>query len=261
MTLTGNCSDTGGSGCVGNSTKDITQETNGHYYPPDVYDQAGNSGRCNTVLVNIDKTPPECGSCTGGSTNWKKGSRTVTCTPKDSRSGIRSGSASETWDEGTHKKETISYTASDKAGNSSSCSKNVNVYIDNNKPSLEFITNPKRGGSCDVYAEYEVSDSGSGVNTVGDYWDCGNSSSINSSFLINNQELMKLYVEGLKNNTSYLKKDLLNNSSYYFNTSTASSGVKDNVRDGFYETLTAYKEASLYVEFLSNWFKNEVGGV
>ena len=67
-------------------------------------------------------------------------------------------------------------------------------------------------------------------------------------------------VDALKNNTAYLKKDLLNNSSYYFNTSTASSGVKDNVRDGFYETLGAYKDASLYVEYLSNWFKNEVGG-
>ena len=83
---------------------------------------------------------------------------------------------------------------------------------------------------------------------------------INSEFLINAQPMMKLYVDALKNNTAYLKKDLLNNSSYYFNTSTASSGVKDNVRDGFYETLGAYKDASLYVEYLSNWFKNEVGG-
>ena len=84
---------------------------------------------------------------------------------------------------------------------------------------------------------------------------------INSKFLIDNKAIMSLYVDALKNNTSYLKKDLLNNSSYYFNTSTASSGVKDNVRDGFYETLSAYKDASLYVEYVSNWFKNEVGGV
>ena len=84
---------------------------------------------------------------------------------------------------------------------------------------------------------------------------------IDSKYLIENKEIMSLYVDALKNNTSYLKKDLLTNSSYYFNTSTASSGVKDNVRDGFYETLSAYKDASLYVEYLSNWFKNEVGGV
>lgn len=94
------------------------------------------------------------------------------------------------------------------------------------------------------------------------YWTLSpKENNMNSKILIDNQELMKLYVEGLKSNTSYLKKDLLNNSSYYFNTSTASSGVKDNVRDGFYETLSAYKEASLYVEYISNWFKNEVGGV
>jgi len=84
---------------------------------------------------------------------------------------------------------------------------------------------------------------------------------INSATLKNNQELLNLYVNRLKGATSYLKKDLLNNSSYYFNTSTASSGVKDNVRDGFYETLDAYKNASLYVEYLSEWFKNEAGGV
>lgn len=94
------------------------------------------------------------------------------------------------------------------------------------------------------------------------YWTLSpKENNINSKVLIDNQELMKLYVESLKSNTSYLKKDLLNNSSYYFNTYTASSGVKDNVRDGFYETLSAYKEASLYVEYISNWFKNEVGGV
>ena len=41
----------------------------------------------------------------------------------------------------------------------------------------------------------------------------------------------------------------------------AQSGVLDDVRDGLYEVLDAYKDASLYVEFLSEWFKNEVGGV
>lgn len=94
------------------------------------------------------------------------------------------------------------------------------------------------------------------------YWSLNTTdNNINSKFLLDNQQMMKLYVDLLKNNTSYLKKDLLNNSSYYFNTSTASSGVKDNIRDGFFETLSAYKDASLYVEFISNWFKNEVGGV
>lgn len=94
------------------------------------------------------------------------------------------------------------------------------------------------------------------------YWTLDlDSNNVNSTSLKNNQELLNLYINRLKNATSYLKKDLLNNSSYYFNTSTASSGVKDNVRDGFYETLDAYKNASLYVEYLSQWFKNEAGGV
>ena len=84
---------------------------------------------------------------------------------------------------------------------------------------------------------------------------------VNSSKLLSSQEVLIMYVNSLKNETSYLKKDLLNNSSYYFNTSTASSGVKDNVRDGLFETLSAYKNASSFVEYVSNWFKNEVGGM
>lgn len=93
------------------------------------------------------------------------------------------------------------------------------------------------------------------------YWTSSLSENgINSSKLLANQELINFYISTLKNNTSYLKKDLLNNSSYYFNTSTASSGVKDNVRDGFYETLSAYKNAVNYVEYISKWFNTEVRG-
>lgn len=83
---------------------------------------------------------------------------------------------------------------------------------------------------------------------------------IRSTYLKNNQTLMKLYVDSLKLETSYLKKDLLNNSSYYFNTTSASNGVKDYVRDGFYESLGAYKRASQYLEFLAQWFDQEVRG-
>jgi len=82
----------------------------------------------------------------------------------------------------------------------------------------------------------------------------------NSNYLNNNNQLIKLYVNTLLNDTSYLKKDLLNNSSYFFNTSIASSAIKNNTKDGFYEVLGSYNQAASYVEFISNWFKNEVEG-
>ncbi len=132
------------------------------------------------------------------------------------------------------------------------------------KTNLEQLRGKKSIGIADVYKlrdSYEnVILSDCIINSL--YWTISlDENGIKSPYLKNNQEMFRLYVSTLKNNTSYLKKDLLNNSSYYFNTSTASSGVKDNVRDGFYETLNAYKTASHYVELLANWFNNEVGGI
>ena len=70
----------------------------------------------------------------------------------------------------------------------------------------------------------------------------------------------KLHINSLLNETTYLKKDLLNNSSYFFNTSIASSSIKDNTKDGFYEVMSSYNQAASFVEYMSEWFKNEVEG-
>ena len=82
----------------------------------------------------------------------------------------------------------------------------------------------------------------------------------NSTYLQTNSDMIKLYVDSLLSETSYLKNDLLNNSSYFYNTSIASASVKNNTKDGFYEVLNAYDRAASFVEFVSNWFYNEVEG-
>lgn len=93
------------------------------------------------------------------------------------------------------------------------------------------------------------------------YWTTTiDAATFNSSYLINNKDMVQLYVNSLLDETSYLKKDLLNNSSYFFNTSIASSSIKDNTKDGFYEVMGAYSNAASFVEFVSEWFKNEVEG-
>lgn len=80
-----------------------------------------------------------------------------------------------------------------------------------------------------------------------------------STILVNNKELNKLYFESLRSSTTYLKKDLNNNSSYFYNTSIASTAVKDNTRDGFFEVIESYQQAADYLLYLSDWFKMEVG--
>jgi len=82
----------------------------------------------------------------------------------------------------------------------------------------------------------------------------------NSKYLKDNNKMIKLYVDSLLDNTSYLKKDLLNNSSYFFNTSIATASIKNNTKDGFYEVMNSYNDALNYVEFVSEWFRNEVEG-
>jgi len=80
-----------------------------------------------------------------------------------------------------------------------------------------------------------------------------------TDYLIQTKDINKMYVQSLINSTSYLKKDLLNNSSYYYNTGIASSSVKDNTRDGLNEVLDAYNKASKYLLYISNWFRKEAG--
>lgn len=82
----------------------------------------------------------------------------------------------------------------------------------------------------------------------------------NSKYLVDNKDMMQLYVGSLLNETAYLKKDLINNSSYFFNTAISSASIKNNTKDGFYEVLNAYNKAASFVEFISEWFKNEVEG-
>lgn len=81
-----------------------------------------------------------------------------------------------------------------------------------------------------------------------------------SPYLVANKEAIKLQIDSLLGRTSYLKKDLLNNSSYFYSTSIASSSIKNNTKDGFYEVMSAYNDAATFVEYISEWFKNEVGG-
>lgn len=128
----------------------------------------------------------------------------------------------------------------------------------NNKDYTELKTK-KRISIVDVYNLRESYEN----NVLNDcvinslYW-IVNDDTINSEYFKNNQEIIKLYVGTLLDETSYLKKDLLNNSSYFYNTSIATMSMKNNTKDGLYEVLNSYSEAANLVEFISNWFNSEM---
>jgi len=90
-------------------------------------------------------------------------------------------------------------------------------------------------------------------------WVTGETNDYISGYLVDTKDMNKMYVHSLVTSTSYLKKDLLNNSSYYYNTNISSSSVKDNTRDGMSEVLEAYNKASKYLLYISDWFKKEAG--
>lgn len=68
ITLTGNCSDTGGSGCKDNVIRTISSDTNSTTESPGtVYDNVGNAKKCSSdQIVRIDKTLPTVSYNLGG---------------------------------------------------------------------------------------------------------------------------------------------------------------------------------------------------
>lgn len=162
-----------------NNTLNFTQlhseETRGITYCYKAINNAGSTSQTVCRFIKLDKTKPSCGSCTGGSTSWTNGNRTITCTGSDSTSGLASGytGQSKTYNSGTTKQGQITYTVKDNAGNENSCTQTQNVYVDKDPPtisSIELNDSDTCSDSSGVSAIYTVSDSDSGVAQVKDYW-------------------------------------------------------------------------------------------
>ena len=101
-----------------------------------VTDSAGNIGSC-SIYVKVDKDKPSC-SFAGENSNWTSQNRTLTATCSDSTSGCSSSTASKQWtySSGTTKTAYLSYGIEDNAGNSATCGKTVNVYVDKDPPTI-----------------------------------------------------------------------------------------------------------------------------
>ena len=117
------------SGCV-NTTYQKTYSTTTVTDTVTISDKAGNTASCK-YNVYVDKIPPSCGAVTGASTSWTRSSRTIKQGCSDSHSGCVHATYQKTYSSGT---KTSSFTISDKAGNTKTCSA-FNVYVDPDPPS------------------------------------------------------------------------------------------------------------------------------
>ena len=92
ITLTGNCSDEGGSGCKDNVIRTISSDTNSTTESPGtVYDNAGNAKECpSDRTVMIDKTPPDKPIITNPNAGkWSTKDFSLKLSSSDSGSGIK----------------------------------------------------------------------------------------------------------------------------------------------------------------------------
>ncbi len=167
VTITGFCSDSGGSGCEQSSVeKTYSTDTNiTKISPGTVYDNAGNSAICaSDRTVKVDKTPPTCKNSGGGS-NWTKGNVTITGACSDSGSGCKTPSVKVEYTTDTNTTTASPGVVEDKVGHKTTCESDRTVRIDKTPPTC------KNSGGGDAWTKGDVtitgtcSDSGSGCKT------------------------------------------------------------------------------------------------
>lgn len=83
-------------------------------------------------------------------------------------------------------------------------------------------------------------------------------SSYENEELVKNKDIYNLIYNDLLTDTDYVKKDLLNNSSYYFSTDISLLTGKNMTRDTFYQVLSSYDKSLDFILELSKWYKDAV---
>ena len=168
VTLTGKCTDSGGSGCT-DSTKTITKtigyEVNSGISPGTIKDNAGNSTQCGTTTVKIDKTAPKCTN-SGGSSSWTAGNMKIKGTCEDTGGSGCSGDIEKEFKTNTNTTTASPGSVSDKAGNTTTCPSDQTVKIDKTPPEIAFDKKPDTYNDSNGYnVTSTCTDSLSGVAT------------------------------------------------------------------------------------------------
>ena len=117
------------------------------------------------TVTKIDRTPPTCGIFIGNST-WTKNNVTLKLSCNDTESGCTSSSYNvKTYSSGTVKTDNVSYTITDKAGNTTTCSGNVDVYLDKTPPTCGTFMGNNTWTKNNVTLRLSCSDTGSGCTS------------------------------------------------------------------------------------------------
>ena len=128
------------------------------------FDGNNYSSAITATLDKIDKTPPTC-SWNGESTSWTDANRTISAICSDSGSGCKVSNFSKSYTSGTTKNETLSYTMTDNVGNTTVCSKAVNVYVDKTAPTCSWSGESTSWTNGNRTITATCNDSGSGCKT------------------------------------------------------------------------------------------------
>ena len=133
------CNDTK-SGCVKEivNLKNYSETIKTEDWNYEIRDNAGNTTICNkTVDIYVDKEIPSC-NWEGESQAWTNQNRTISLKCSDQNSGCVTENINSKTFSTTIKTDNWSYQIKDKAGNATTCSKSVDVYVDKEAPSCNF---------------------------------------------------------------------------------------------------------------------------
>jgi hypothetical protein len=170
FTLSGS-TDTGGSG-INVSGGTCTVNTNGGTCNVTISDHAGNTTTCTSPAAKIDQTPPTCSITYSPNKTWSNVDVLATATCSDTGgSGCTVASQSQTF---THQPEgytSHTFTVSDNAGNSGTCTSGV--QIDKTNPETSSLTaNPSTWTNQNVTISGSCSDQATLSGVKGYHYKC-----------------------------------------------------------------------------------------
>lgn len=73
-------------------------------------------------------------------------------------------------------------------------------------------------------------------------------------------KFIKSNVDTILTDVSYVKNNLLNNSSYYFTTNSAKINVFDLNKESYYQIISSYRKSVNFVDMITDWYINALGG-
>lgn len=81
----------------------------------------------------------------------------------------------------------------------------------------------------------------------------------NSDGLTKYSDYIRLNIDIISSKLNYIDKDLLNNSSYYYNSSNANISIMNKPKDMYEDIMTTYNQSASLVQMIAEWLYEEVG--